>query len=253
MQMTELIPKLGRSDAKVIGRDRFPLFMLLFAVYLAVVLRYALPWVNNYLAENGVLPNETISQSLSDYYPMIIAFLVFFTGALIVGSVFGFVLLDEKDDNTIKAMLVTPIPLNQYVLYRVGLPSIFGLLIIVGMGLFIGQALVPLWQLILLSTGAALTAPIASLFLGVFAENKLQGFAYSKFTGIGGWFILLGWFFAEPWQWLFGVFPPFWIAKAYWLALEGDGLWWVALIVGGVLQVGMISWLMKRFNVVAYR
>ena len=253
MQMTELISKLGRSDAKVIGRDRFPLFMLLFAVYLAVVLRYAIPWVNTYLAENGILPNETISQSLSDYYPMIIAFLVFFSGALIVGSVFGFVLLDEKDDGTIRAMLVTPVPIDQYALYRVGVPAIFAFFLVAGIFLFVNQALVPLWQLLFLSAGAALTAPITSLFLATFAENKLQGFAYGKFTGIGGWFIMLGWFVGEPLQWLFGVFPPFWIAKAYWMALAGNGLWWVALIVGIVLQVGMLSWLMKRFNVVAYR
>jgi hypothetical protein len=37
------------------------------------------------------------------------------------------------------------------------------------------------------------------------------------------------------------------------LALEGRSGWWLALIVGIVLQIGMIAWFMQRFNKVAYR
>jgi len=41
MQMTQLAPKLGRNDVKLIGRDRFLVFMFLFAVIIAVVLRFS--------------------------------------------------------------------------------------------------------------------------------------------------------------------------------------------------------------------
>ena len=58
----------------------------------------------------------------------------------------------------------------------------------------------------------------------------------------------LGWFVAEPWQWLFGLLPPFWISEIYWMALEGNGLWWVALVAGIVLQVGLIVLLVQRFD-----
>jgi fluoroquinolone transport system permease protein len=253
MQMTQLIGKLGRSDVKLIGRDSFLIFMFLFAAIIATVLRFGLPALNTYLAENGVMPGETIPLSLADIYPMLVAFLAIYTGALLVGTVFGFVLLDERDHNTLKAMLVTPVPLKQYVLYRVGGPAILAFVIILGMALFINQALLPLWQMILISAGGALAAPIAALFFATFAENKVQGFAYSKFGGISGWAFLIGWFVPEPWQWLIGLFPPFWIGKAYWLALEGNGWWWLALIAGIVLQGGLINWLIQRFNNVAYR
>lgn len=253
MQMTQLVGKLGRNDVKLIGRDSFLVFMFLFAAIIAVVLRLGLPALNSYLAENGVMPGETIPISLSDVYPMLVAYMALYTGALLVGTVFGFVLLDEKDDNTLKAMLVTPVPLNQYVLYRVGVPAILAFVIILGMALFINQALLPLWQMILISAGGALTAPIVSLFFATVAENKVQGFAYSKFGGISGWTILIGWFVPEPWQWLIGLFPPFWISKAYWLALDGNSWWWVALIAGIVLQAGVIYLLVQRFNKVAYR
>ena len=253
MQMTQLIGKLGRSDVKLIGRDSFLIFMFLFAAIIAGVLGFGLPALNTYLAENGVMPSETIPFSLSDVYPMLVAYMAIYTGALLVGTIFGFVLLDEKDHHTLKAMLVTPVPLKQYVLYRVGLPAVLAFVVILGMTLFINQALLPLWQMILISAGGALTAPIIALFFATFAENKVQGFAYSKFGGISGWAFLIGWFVPVPWQWLFGLFPPFWIGKAYWLALDGSGWWWIVLIGGIVLQVGLINWLIQRFSKMAYR
>ena len=253
MQMTEIVRKVGPVDVKVIRRDSFLIFMFMFAVIIAVALRYLLPWANEALAENGVLPNASFPVMLAAFYPMIVAFMTLYTGSLLVGTIFGFMLLDEKDDNTLTAMMVTPVPLSQYALYRVGVPAILAGLIILGMMLFIGQALLPVWQMALLAVGGALTAPIISLFFATVAENKVQGFAYSKFGGISGWTIMLGWFVPEPWQWLIGLFPPFWISKAYWLALEGRSLWWVALLVGIVLQVGLIWWLIQRFTKAAYR
>jgi len=253
MQMTQLAPTLGRNDVKLIGRDRFLIFMFAFAVIIAVVLRFSLPPLDRYLAETGVLPNATIALRLADFYPMLVAFFALFEGALLVGSVFGFMLLDEKDDHTITAMLVTPVSLEQYLLYRVGLPVVLAFFIVLSMVLFIGQALLPLGHLVLLAAGAALTAPIVALFFATFAENKVQGFALSKFGGIAGWFILGGWFVPEPWQWLFGLFPPFWVSKAYWMALEGRALWWVVLLVGVVLQAGLMFLLMRRFDQVAHR
>ena len=253
MLMTQLVGKLGRSDAKIIGRDRFLIFMFIFVIYIAVTLRYLLPWANTYLAENGVMPGETIPISLADVYPMLVVYMAVYTSALLVGTVFGFVLLDEKDHNTLKAMLVTPVPLNRYVLYRVGGPVILAFFIIIGSVLFINQAVLPLWQLALIAAGGALTAPIISLFFATFAENKVQGFAYSKFGGVSGWAFLIGWFIPEPWQWLIGLFPPFWIGKAYWMALEGRDFWWLALIAGVVLQIALIHWFIQRFYKTAYR
>lgn len=253
MQMSQLVSKLGRSDAKLIGRDRFLIFMFIFVVYIAVVLRFGLPWLNTYLVDNGVMPGETIPISLADIYPMLVAYLAIYTGATLVGTVFGFVLLDEKDHKTLKAMLVTPVPPSRYALYRVALPAVLAFFIIMAEVLFINQALLPLWQMLLISAGAALTAPITSLFFATVAENKVAGFAYAKFAGISGWTIMIGYFVPEPWQWLIGLFPPFWISKAYWMAFESHRWWWVALVVGIVLQTGMIKWFLGRFNKVAYR
>jgi fluoroquinolone transport system permease protein len=253
MSTTQLVARLGRNDVRLIGRDRFLLFMFMFAAYIAIALRYGLPWMNDFLAAQGIMPGATISISLSDIYPMFVAYLGFYTGALLVGTVFGFVLLDEKDNKTLKAMMVTPVRPTQYVTYRVALPAFLAFFVTLGMALFINLAQLPLWQMVLIAAGASLTASIVALFFATFAQDKVQGFAYSKFGGISGWAFLIGWFVPAPWQWLFGLFPPFWVGKAYWLALEGVSWWWVALLVGIVLQLGLIRLLVRRFHDVAYR
>lgn len=227
--------------------------MLGLIVLIAVVLRFGLPWLNGYLEERGTLPNETLQKSLADFYPLIIAFMIVFQGPMIAGALFGFSLLDERDDSTIKAMLVTPVPFNRYALYRVSVPIVIGFLTVLFQMLFVGLAMVPLWQLLIISIGASFVAPIAALFYAVTAENKVQGFAIAKFVGVVGWVILIGWFVDEPWQWLFGLFPPFWTSKAYWMALDANPLWPVALVIGIILQSIMLAYLVVRFKKVAYR
>ena len=256
MQMTQIVQKIAKNDVKVIGRDSFMMMMFSYVMVMAVILRFLLPWLNNYLLENEVLPVEFQGielVALTDIYPMLVAYFTIYLGAVLVGVIFGFMLLDEKDDNTIKAMLVTPVSLNQYILYRVGVPAVIGFFGVIAAMLIINQALVPFWQLIPVATGAAITAPIATLFFASFAENKVQGFAMSKFIGVSGMIIFIGWFIPEPWQWLLGLFPPFWIVKSYWMAVDRASLWWMALIVGIILQSGLIYLLAKRFNAIVYR
>ena len=248
MEMTQLVRKLGRNDLKLIGRDSFLMAMFIFILIIAIACRFALPALNEYFIANGVLPNATIDKSLADFYPLVVAFMVIFNGATITGAIFGFSLLDEKDDNTIKAMLVTPVPMQHYLLYRVAVPTILAAFIVVLEVLFVNQALVPLWQLVPIAAGAALVSPIAVMFYGIAAENKVQGFAYAKFVSIAGWIILGGWFVPEPWQWLFSLFPPFLISKAYWMAYDGATYWWVALLFGIVLQLAVLRWLMGWFT-----
>ena len=57
----------------------------------------------------------------------------------------------------------------------------------------------------------------------------------------------------ENWQWILGVFLPFLVHKAYWLALEGDDLWWVALALGTAAQLLAIYLMSKKFNESVYK
>jgi len=213
---------------------------------LSLAVRFLLPWLNLYLAQQEILPGLA-PFALSTLYPLLISYMVLYQAPVLAGCVFGFLLLDEKDDKTLMALLVTPVPLWHYLLYRAVIAMLFGTLLTLAMALIIGQALVPPLSLLVFVLAAALTAPIVMLFFALVAENKVQGFAMTKFTGVAGALILVSWFLPAPWQHLVGLFPPFWISKAYWLALAGSSGWGWALLLGVGLQLALMSYLLWRF------
>lgn len=247
MQLTKVLPRLGRNDAKLVGRDGFLLYILAYSLGMATMMRFALPYLNGYFAENHLLPFP-----LSDIYPMFFVWTGVLLGAGLPGVVFGFLLLDEKDDNTLKAMLVTPLPVSFYVAYRVAVPMLIGVIMTIVVVLIAGVAVPPWWQLTLLAVGASLFAPISTLFYAVYAENRVQGFALAKFPGILSMVLTISWFVGEPLQLLVGLLPPYWVVKAYWLALEGNPMWVGSLALGIALQAAAILYLARRFNQVAY-
>lgn len=242
----KFIGQLLQNDMKLIGRDSFMSGMIGYILVMAVVVRLALPGLTaNVLA--------TRDFDLTPYFPLLVSYLALTMGAVLAGTIFGFILLEERDDNTLKAMLVSPLPMSQYLAYRVGVPMGLGFLLVVAVVLIINAALIPLWQLLLIAVGACFFAPATALFFAAFAENKVQGFAMLKVIGSVALLIIMAWFIPEPYQWLVGVFPPYWIAKAYWLAYAGDPLWFVPLVIGAVLLIGVNAFLARRFLRVVYQ
>lgn len=248
MSLTRLALTLGRNDVRLILRDRMLVMLLGMAAFMGVAARFALPALDASLAESGVLPSESVSLRLSDTYPMWVAFIGLWQAALLPGTAFAFLLLDEKEDETLVAMRVTPVPLARYVGYRVAQPTVLSLIFALAIVPLIGHADVAPWKLVPIAFGACLTAPLAMLLFASFANDKVQGLAFTKFGGVAGLTILFGWFAPEPWQWLLGVFPPFLVAKAFWMAHAGDSLWWAPLLVAVVTQLAMIRALVRRFD-----
>lgn len=253
MDIFTTIPKFFHNDKKLIFRDSFMIFMLLFTFVMAIAVRYLLPWIDSVLIEKSYMPSETISFALHDTYPMWASFISLYNGGLLAGMVSGFLILDEKDEGTITALIVTPVPLHYYTNYRFGLAAIFSFFTMILMVYIVGVEILPFWQLSLLCASASLVSVMVSLFLSLAAQNKIQGFAMGKFTSIAGWVIMGGWFLPENWQWILAVFPPFLIHKAYWLALDGNGLWWLALALGTLLQLLAIYWMSRKFNQSVYK
>lgn len=245
--LTKVLRTMARNDVRLIGRDSFLTGMIVMVLATAVILRFFLPWLENTLAQQPEL-----GIGVADYYPMVISYLVFL-GSILSGVVVGFILLDERDDNTLKALLVTPLPLPYYIAYRVVVPMALAFVVGVLDILIVNQSVIPVWQLVPIVAVGALTAPAATLFFGGFAENKVQGFALVKILGAIGMLLVAAWFVPEPLQFLFGLFPPYWVAKAYWLAYAGNPNWLLALVLGFGLMLGLIALLTRRFRAMAYR
>ena len=235
-----LLTALTTNDSRLILRDSFLRLMFLMIVLLALMLKFGLPPVAELLAARDLLPGRLGPMDFSVFNPLAIGYFALFDGPLLIGFVFGFVVLDEKEDHTLEAMAVTPVAVSTYMFWRVFLTWAMSFGVTVAQLLFIGLSLPPLPVLLVVCAVAGLGGPLTMLFLAATANDKVQGFAMAKFVGIGGMLILIGWFVPGWLSWLFGLFPPFLSAKAYWLALEGDGLWMLAALLSAVGQIVLI-------------
>jgi hypothetical protein len=106
----------------------------------------------------------------------------------------------------------------------------------------------------MLAIGAAgmLFAGICTLALASFADNKVQAFAVMKMISGCSMLPLAAYFVDEPLQYAFGLFPPYWLVKAWWVAVEG-GAWGVHLGVGIASNGLLLLWMARRFERTVHR
>ncbi len=231
------------ADLRNIRRDTLLRFMLVYPFIIGIVLRYLIPF-----AEEGLRSTYEIVP----LYPLLIPFFGVVIMPAMAGLVIGLLLLDERDEGTMTALQVTPLPMRTYLGYRMLLPTLWSIV-----SVFI---IVPLMgigspdPLSLLAIGAvgSLLAPICALIFITFAANKVQGLALSKAISILMIGPFIGWFVPEPWQYLFGVFPSDRPMKASWVLGAGGNMWpWLA---GGVVVAALyIIPLLRRFGRTQYR
>jgi fluoroquinolone transport system permease protein len=229
---------LGKGDFKNIRRDSMMMFLLAYPVVLGVLLRWLIPFVAEGLA--GFF-------DLKPYYLLLTSFFGLLIIPQLTGYLAGFLLLDERDQNTLTALMVTPLPVQTYALYRAVAPMLITILGIQVVVPFIGVAVLPPEKLLPLALVASLLSPVFALILSSLARNKVQGIAVMKGLGIFMMAPLAAWFVPQPWQWLLGIFPTFWPVKAYWLAARGESYLWVAAI-GALYALGLLAVLYKRFQ-----
>ena len=88
-------------------------------------------------------------------------------------------------------------------------------------------------------------APAFSLFLAAFANNKVQGFALMKASGVINWPPIIAWFITSKWQFAFGLVPTYWPVKFYWTLEAGSPAAAMYLAIG-TLYLGLVVILFGR-------
>lgn len=241
------IGTLARNDVRLIGRDSFLPSLGLFSIGMAVLLRFGLPWLRDLFAANPGL-----GIGAEEVFPLLIGYMVIFEGAILGGMMIAFLLLDERDDHTMDALLVTPVPTSYYLGYRLLVAIVIAFALVLADMYIVDQAMIPLWQLLPVVAVASLMGGVSELFLVAYAANKVEGFAQLKIIGASGLLLFVAWFVPMPWELLVGLYPPYWAVKAYWMAQAGDPNWWLALLAGAVLMSATLAYLMRRFGRVVH-
>ncbi len=177
MNVFNIVNSLAPIDLRNIRRDNSLKWMIFIPILMALFLRWGVPPISDRLMEE-------YGFFLTPYYPVFIAYFFVINCPLVFAVLTGLLLLDEKDDNTLTALQVTPLSLNRYIAYRVAIPVLLTIMLmfiifpIANIVRF--DPVVILWTAIV----AAPIAPMVALFIATYAQNKVQGFALLKLSGI---------------------------------------------------------------------
>ena len=95
---------------------------------------------------------------------------------------------------------------------------------------------------------ASLEAPLMALVIAAFADNKVEGFAFSKGAGIFYFAPLAGYLLETNWRYLAGVLPTFWVPEVF-ATVYTDNLilYSGSLFVGFVVHLVFVYLLLKKF------
>ena len=159
---------LARKDARVIYRDRFMIFIAFYALVLAIACRIIVPWI-------------PVAQL--DLY---LAPAVVLTGPLLLGTLLGFALIEEREQGTWLLIRVLPVrPLRVFAYLSLS-ATVLSFIIGLAAALVYGFP-IPNWpRFLLMLATTSLSAPFVMLLLGAFSSNKIEGMAYSKIVSATG-------------------------------------------------------------------
>ena len=232
------VTALARGDLKLIVRDS-TLVMAVFGPLAITILLFFLPSIEALiLIKFGFDPGP--------FRLFIVSFLSLIPGMLFA-LIYGFIVLDERDEEVIDFISITPLRKEGYLTYKLIMP----MLLSAGFFLFIiyATSLVRLNPIHAMGIAimVAIETAIGTLFLVAFSENKVEGLAFSKVLGIMYLAIPLVFFWNSSWHWISAFLPPFWIAKAF-IHSQTSSIWiWGDLVLGTAVHLVILQYFLQVF------
>jgi fluoroquinolone transport system permease protein len=207
------------------------------------------PFLVGLLARYGVDPVDAAVGfvDLAAYRPELLAAFLF-TPAGTLGFAAGFFMLEDREQGILQALRATPLTGRGYLLYRgvVFLALAFASTLV--MVPLVDLGTLPFGPLLAIAFVASLHTATAGLLMASLAANTVEGVAVSKLLG----FLIVAPVAAialvpEPLQFLAGVFPPFWAARAVVAVFDGTGSGVGFLAVGTLYQLLLVGGLLVVF------
>lgn len=202
---TRNLLRLAAADLRMVGRD--PLLIIMpFVPFLAGgALRVLLPVLSGFI-------EDRIGFRLLDYADLARAVILLFPG-MFLGTVAGFLLLDDRDDGVSGYWGVTPAGRSGYLGARLALFSAAAFLSGILAARIFGLGKASLAREIGAAAIGAVQTPFMALFLAAFAADKVEGLSVVKaLSGLD--MAPLGVLVALPVRFAAWPFPQYWAAEA---------------------------------------
>ena len=188
---------MAKFELKNLIREKMTMVMFIYPLLLGGIVKY--------LIETNVVEGQMKA---------IIAIMLSLMAGFAYGAMAGFSLLDDRDDQVLVSIQISPIPLALYVWFKV--LFITGLAVLAGFFLiwYIGVVIMTTGEILLVSILSALQVPTVTFLINAFAKNKVEGFVTMKAVGFLLLFPVGSFFFLDAKEWLFAIGPGHWAAKA---------------------------------------
>ena len=225
-----------KYDLKLLKGDPMLILSLAVPFILWALMFFLLPWVIKIVLEQWDFDLSPYYRQAGTFFLMVIP--------MMMGMVYGFVLLDERDSGLLTAIAVTPTGKAGYLKLRLGIPMVSSLVFILLFLLLLDlTANLNLLQVLLLSLIVSSQSLLLLLFLGAFAENKVMGMAISIGFGILLVGPLLDFILPSPFNWIGAYSPLFWASRA--LLADHSSLFWIYLCIS-ICFHGLLIWILFR-------
>lgn len=188
-------------------------FMLVYPIIFGLLGRYFLPWISEKYGFNFVPFNDLILVILVLFVP------------IAYGALIGFSILEDRDDNVLTNIKVTPLSLHQFLSFRLIAVYLLCVVATIFVMWFSKVGNISMKYIISISLLASLEAPISGLLINSFARNKIEGFAVMKVGGSIMIFPIVALFFRGARELFFSFAPGFWSAKAISSIIRGGNLY----------------------------
>lgn len=231
----------ARFDLQRLLRDRFLVFIGLFSTGLIGIMAWALPWLTEFALRRW-------NVDLVPYYSLIAGYFVVMMG-IFPGFLCGFVLIQEREHGTLTALRVTPLSTGAWLMQKLLWPSLLSVALTVLAGLVLNPLGLGWGHVLAVGLASSSVAAFGAVAMATLARNKVQGVNAMKALNSIGVVPAAAWFVPEPWQFLAGFFPPYWLAKGYWTMAAGATGGWVFLLlgwVGGLTTTWLMAGLYQR-------
>ena len=223
---------------KQIAKEAMLILLVIAPILAGLFFKFGIPF-----AQTRILARFGYGEAFVPYYGYCNWLL-----ALLSGMLFAFVgalvVLGEIDDGISKYICATPVGVGGYLAARIYVPAILS-------GIFAG-VLIPVFSLVFIDLKTLLVMIASTVFSGIITSllviaistNKVEGMAIGKLSGGFGMVLFVPLLIKGPLQYIFSIFPMFWMGK--FIQGEAHGILFLSLAM--VLFIGWIYFLMKKFQ-----
>jgi len=219
------------SDAMLAALVFVPLVM-------GMVFRFGVPSLEVYLCDRFGR-----TALLMPYYPIFDLLLSLMTPIMFTAAG-AMVILDEVDLGIARAISVTPVGRDGYLLSRIGAPVVLATVYCVAVTLVFRLSDMSVWRLVLLALCSGVLSIASALMISSMANNKVEGLAYSKLSGLFVLGLPMALLVPAPFVYASAFLPTYWMTElatggSPWLAIP-------ALITGVLLSAAFARHFLKK-------